>query len=135
MKEPVTFEELMAKDKITPDVVIKISEPDCEMLADIILSAKESAKETPVDEKPTEHSSNDQPSQAGSEDSVGVVRDEETTVKLQNNAYISKTVDGAKLPNTASKMPINILLGFVMMLVGALIFIRTTKKSISSHLK
>lgn len=128
-EQPVTFEDLMNRDKLTSDIIIKISEPQGEMIADIILSAEKAPEEALAVEEPT----NNEPSQTPSEVGVDIVRDEETLSMLQNNADTVMTVDGAKLPNTASNMPLNILLGLVMMLLGAWIFIKNKKKSPSGH--
>ena len=127
-EQPVTFEELVNMDKLTSDVVINISEPNGEKLADIILTA--ALEEAIVEEEPTtDIPSNKEPVQTPSEFEVDIVRKEEIPTKIKESAVTTKTVDGAKLPNTASNMPLNILLGLVMMLVGALIFIKNKKKS------
>lgn len=131
-EQPVTFEELVNMDKLTSDVIIKISEPEGEMLADIILP--EAPEEALAEEEATtDIPSNKEPVQTPSEVEVDIVREEEKPTKIQESVVTTKTVDGAKLPNTASNMPLNILLGLVMMLVGALIFLKNKKKSQTSY--
>lgn len=129
-EQPVTFEDLVNMEKLNSDVVINISEPDGEKLADIILSAEEDSEEVLAEKEPTtDIPSNKEPVQIPSEVEVDIVREEEIPTKMQESVVTTKTVDGAKLPNTASNMPLNILLGLVMMLVGALIFMKNKKTS------
>lgn len=128
-ENPVTFEELTNEDKLTSDIVIEINDPYGDMLANIILLAEKVLNEALFQ---NEFSNNltEIPLDTAEADNV---RGDNSPTNLQENDRVFKTVIGAKLPDTESNMPLTILLGVFMMLIGAMIFIKNRKSSSTSQ--
>lgn len=132
--ESVTIDELIEMEEINSDIVIEITTPDGEKIGEIVLPAEtpvnepieepvgEPAEDTPITNEPSE-----EPITTPT-DNVDVVRDEEAPITLPENKETIKTVNGAELPQTASNMLLNILLGLGMMMVGGFVLLKNVRK-------